>query len=180
VRIIRRTQPISNSVVWESEKPLSNAGRAPWAFRALLRLGFRLRLAWGRRFGRGGVGARVAVFHEGRVLLVRHTYLDGLYLPGGGVKRGEAPRDAAVRELFEETGLRIDAPEPFGDYAVGTVGGRVLLFTARVAATETRADGWEIGAVGLVSNGRFSGRRLPAPRRRIAEIVAGEPRSDRW
>jgi len=148
--------------------------------RRLLRLGHRLRLAWGRRFGTGGVGARIAVFHEDRVLLVRHTYLDGLYLPGGGVKRGEAPRDAAAREVFEETGARIEAPEPFGDYAVGANGGRVFVFTARATSVEVRADGWEIEAVGWYRTDALPNDVSPATRRRIAEIVAGEPRSDHW
>ncbi|QTN19399.1 NUDIX domain-containing protein [Brevundimonas sp. AJA228-03] len=52
----------------------------------------------------------VAVDDRGRVMLVRHTYLHGWWLPGGGVDRGETCLDAAARELFEETGLRATAP----------------------------------------------------------------------
>ena len=54
---------------------------------------------------------------EGRVLLVRHTYTDGWYLPGGGVDRRESPEEALRRELAEE--LRITDPPPlvrFGEY----------------------------------------------------------------
>ena len=52
----------------------------------------------------------VAVDDAGRVMLVRHTYLHGWWLPGGGVDRGETCVGAAARELFEETGLRATAP----------------------------------------------------------------------
>ena len=45
---------------------------------------------------------------EGSVLLVRHVHDGHDYwtLPGGGVEEGEAPEDAAVREVEEETGIR--------------------------------------------------------------------------
>jgi len=40
-----------------------------------------------------------------RVLLVQKA--DGRWgLPGGGIRRGESPREAVLRELQEETGLR--------------------------------------------------------------------------
>ncbi|NBN76862.1 NUDIX domain-containing protein [Microvirga tunisiensis] len=53
------------------------------------------------------LGVRVIVRDAaGYVLLVRHTYLPGWYLPGGGVDVGETLSEAAAREIFEETGIR--------------------------------------------------------------------------
>jgi ADP-ribose pyrophosphatase YjhB (NUDIX family) len=61
-------------------------------------------LVWRRR----GDGVKCVLTHDGRVLLVRHTYgrRDVWYLPGGSVHRGEAPLRGAAREIEEELGLR--------------------------------------------------------------------------
>ena len=54
---------------------------------------------------------------EGRLLLVRHTYMPGWFFPGGGVNRGEPALDAVTRELKEEIGLQGFATcELFGLY----------------------------------------------------------------
>src|SRR4051812_43465614 len=42
---------------------------------------------------------------EGRIVLIRHSYAPGWYLPGGGRRRDEAPQAAILRELREEIGL---------------------------------------------------------------------------
>ncbi len=60
----------------------------------------------------------VIVFKETKVLLVRHNYgsANGKYLnPGGYLRDGELPEDAAVREVFEETGVKI---KPVGMIAI--------------------------------------------------------------
>ena len=45
------------------------------------------------------------------MVLVRLTYAKGWHLPGGGLKRGEEPEQAVLRELREEIGLA-DCSEP--------------------------------------------------------------------
>lgn len=56
------------------------------------------------------LGAGAVVVHDGRVLLVRNLrgVTRGRYLlPAGRLEAGELPDQAAVRETFEETGLRV-------------------------------------------------------------------------
>lgn len=60
----------------------------------------------------------IVVDGEERVLLVRHTYVNGWHLPGGGVKPRETPANGAVRELREETAVIATAePELLGAYS---------------------------------------------------------------
>ena len=51
--------------------------------------------------------SRLVLDDDGRICLVRHSYRDGWYLPGGGVKTGESLVDAMQRELSEETGVEL-------------------------------------------------------------------------
>ncbi|HEX2449104.1 MAG TPA: NUDIX hydrolase [Methyloceanibacter sp.] len=56
-------------------------------------------------------GASIAVFKDRKVLLVKRGRppFAGLWsLPGGKTEGGETPRDAARRELVEETGIEAD------------------------------------------------------------------------
>jgi len=50
------------------------------------------------------------VFDEnGRILLFKHTYRKLAWgIPAGGLEFREQPRDAVVREFFEETGITIE------------------------------------------------------------------------
>ena len=52
------------------------------------------------------LGVRVLVQNpQGEILLVKHSYVPGWYLPGGGVDHGEDVETAAKREVYEETGI---------------------------------------------------------------------------
>jgi ADP-ribose pyrophosphatase YjhB (NUDIX family) len=53
--------------------------------------------------------ALVAIWHDDRILLVKPSYMPVYSLPGGGVKKGEEPVAAAVRELEEEIDLHLSA-----------------------------------------------------------------------
>lgn len=52
-------------------------------------------------------GALVALWCQGRLLLVRASYRRELSLPGGWINRGETAQQAAQRELQEELGLQV-------------------------------------------------------------------------
>lgn len=56
------------------------------------------------------VGAYAVVERDGSVLLARWVGSDPprWTLPGGGLDHGEDPRDAALREVEEETGYRVE------------------------------------------------------------------------
>jgi 8-oxo-dGTP pyrophosphatase MutT (NUDIX family) len=62
------------------------------------------------------LGARVILVRDGQVLLVRHSYMPGWYLPGGGVKRHESFAEAALRESLEEVGAAVYAMTLHGIY----------------------------------------------------------------
>ncbi|WP_417482675.1 NUDIX domain-containing protein [Maricaulis sp.] len=137
------------------------------------------------RLTRGAtLGVRaIAERPDGAIALVRHTYIDGWHLPGGGVESGETAPFAVARELAEEAGVRLTCePELLGVYANHAAfrGDHVLLF---------RAAGWENCAT--QSEGEiecvdwFLPSDLPAgtaggTRRRVAEIYDGVARVPYW
>lgn len=101
--------------------------------------------------------ARVLLIDErGRVLLLRGgdpaAPESGTWwiTPGGGIEPGEDEREAAIREVEEETGHRVaDLTGPVLQRAeVFPFGGRLvdqreLYFVARVTAFEPVTDGWD-------------------------------------
>ena len=61
------------------------------------------------------IAARAIILHEGRLLLVNAWpggQSDLWCAPGGGVERGQSLTETLIREVAEETGLRIGVGEP--------------------------------------------------------------------
>lgn len=122
---------------------------------------------------------------DGRIALVRHTYLDGWYLPGGGVKKGEAIADALHRELAEEvaiTGAMVD--RVLGVYHNRREGkdDHVIVYVARAAnaAALRGADTLEVADAGWFALDALPEGTTPATRRRIAEFLDGATGGGSW
>jgi len=62
-------------------------------------------------------GAGVIVYREGEILLQKRQDNGCWAIHGGGLEPGEEFEGTAVRELFEETGLKAHVLELFGLYA---------------------------------------------------------------
>jgi mutator protein MutT len=77
-------------------------------------------------------GASIAVLSQNKVLLVRRMRAPsvGMWsLPGGKIEGGESPREAARRELKEETGIEADVEGVLDRVAVAASGDRTYRLT---------------------------------------------------
>lgn len=153
------------------------------------RLSIRL-LQWGLhrywRVTRGlTLGVRGAVLDpDNRVFLIRHTYVPGWHLPGGGVEAGETALAALGRELLEEASIRIGPlPQLFGVYFNGRVSRRdhVLVYVVRdFTVVEPKRPDREIAEAGFFALDGLPEGTTEATRRRLAEIVSGQPVTETW
>jgi len=138
------------------------------------------------RFARGmTLGVRAIVIDpQGRIFLVKHSYVSGWHLPGGGVETGETIHQALARELHEEGGITaVEPPVLHGVFFNGRVSRRdhVATFVIR----EFRQDGGPRHPREIVDFGFFAPEALPpdtthGTRARLAEILDGATISERW
>lgn len=62
-------------------------------------------------------GVKCLIENGGKFLMIRNTYGRKHWtLPGGGIKKNEAPEKAAQREAFEEVGITLEMLTPIGQY----------------------------------------------------------------
>jgi len=126
----------------------------------------------------------VALDDRGRVFLVRHSYVPGWYLPGGGVELGETVEAALIRELMEEGGIALgEAPELFGIYLNRAVSVRdhVVVYVCRRCrqVKPPHLPNLEILEAGFFAPDALPQGATEGTRRRLAEI-AGAARSPEW
>ena len=130
------------------------------------------------------LGVRTAIFDaDNNVFLVKHGYVSGWHMPGGGVDPGETLAMAAKREALEEGAIAIADPMQFFGMYLNTANGRdhVALFICH----HWSEVGPPIRNFEIVDSGFYPVSDLPegataSTRRRLAEIAAGAPATDIW
>lgn len=138
------------------------------------------------RFTRGmTLGVRALVHDRDRVLLVRHSYLPGWYLPGGGVEPGETMADAVAREVREEGGVALDGPgHLFGIYLNRGLSRRdhVALYVCRdwSALPDPVIPNREILEARFFPRDALPDGATPSTAQRLAEVFDGAAPADDW
>lgn len=131
------------------------------------------------------MGVRAAAFDSsGRIFLVRHTYVPGWHMPGGGVEPGETAYETLARELSEEGQLSLTEPaELYGLYHNKWTNRRdhVAFFICRnvVQHAEPKAN-IEIREAGFFSLDNLPSDISAATRRRLIELSDDGAISTRW
>jgi ADP-ribose pyrophosphatase YjhB (NUDIX family) len=131
-------------------------------------------------------GARaVLVDSAGRIALVKHHYIAGWYLPGGGVDKRESAADAIRRELAEEVAITDTAITGIlGVYHNRTEAkdDHVIVFTCKAGNPNdlAPADPREIAEAAWFAPDALPPGTSPATRRRIEEYRTGLQGHGRW
>jgi 8-oxo-dGTP pyrophosphatase MutT (NUDIX family) len=138
------------------------------------------------RFSRGlTLGVRALVLDgDNRVFLIRHTYVAGWQLPGGGVEAGETLLEALARELREEGNIELTGPPKLHGvffHPIYSVRDHVTIYVVR----EFRQPSPPVPNSEIAEHGFFPIDALPenttkGTRARIAEVMHGKPMTERW
>jgi 8-oxo-dGTP pyrophosphatase MutT (NUDIX family) len=138
------------------------------------------------RFARGmTLGVRGVVLDgDNHVFLVKHSYVSGWHLPGGGVEVGETFADALRRELMEEGRIEVvGEPALHGLFLNSHVSRRdhVAVYVVR----QFRQDHMPEPNREIVACGFFDAAALPAEttegtRLRISEVLEGRAPIPTW
>src|ERR1700759_2263180 len=153
-----------------------------YRFEPVLRRAFHL--YW--RFARGmTLGVRAVVLDsDDRVFLVKHSYVSGWHLPGGGVEVGETFHDALRRALVEEGRIELlGAPALQGIFLNRHVSPRdhVAVYLVRNFRQDRLPEpNHEIIACGFFEAGALPADTTEGTRLRISEVLDGRAPIRTW
>ena len=131
-----------------------------------------------------GVRALIHDREAGSVFLIRHTYVPGWHLPGGGVEVAETAQHALEREIREECAIALAGPAALRSVHFNRQSSRrdhVLFYVVsdfRVIAP--KMPDREIAEARFFPLDNLPENTTPATRRRLAEVFEGAQASPYW
>ena len=137
-------------------------------------------------FSRGmTLGVRAVVLdRDNRVFLVKHSYIMGWHLPGGGVEVGESIREALGRELIEEGRIKlVGEPTLHGMFFASHVSRRdhVAVYVVRSFDQDRLPEAnSEIIACGFFDPAALPEGTTDGTQRRIREVLDGNLTIATW
>jgi ADP-ribose pyrophosphatase YjhB (NUDIX family) len=120
------------------------------------------------------LGAFAVILNDRReVLLCHRTDMDLWNLPGGGVERGEAPWEAAVREAREEAGVEVEVERLVGVYAKPDQDVVAFAFLCRLVGGHLRTTE-EADRVGFFAYEAIPQNTSPRQKERIHDALTSD------
>ncbi|MBV1708132.1 MAG: NUDIX domain-containing protein [Hyphomicrobiales bacterium] len=126
----------------------------------------------------------IVLDEQGRVFLVRHTYVPGWHFPGGGVEAGETAAAALRRELREEGHIEADSPPQLHGIFFNDRFSRrdhiVVMVLRHFHQTSPRSADAEIAETGFFPVDQLPAGTTLAAQARLMEVLTGATPAARW
>lgn len=132
------------------------------------------------------LGVRGAILDQkaNSIFLIRHTYVPGWQLPGGGVETGETAELALRREIQEEGNIECLSPPQLVSIHHNTIVTQrdhvALYLITDFRQTTPKLPDQEIAEAGFFPVDQLPDGTTPGTLRRVAELMGTMPASPNW